>query len=72
MQIAGRPVSEITPADVLKLLRLEAARPATARQLFYAFGRFMEWCREAGQLTLNPCDAIPKLDFSAFWRHQAA
>ncbi len=60
MKLAERPVAEITAADVLGLLHLEAARPATARLLFGAFGRFMEWCRDAGHLTINPCDAIPR------------
>ncbi|WP_439596702.1 tyrosine-type recombinase/integrase [Falsiroseomonas sp.] len=60
MKLEGRPVAEITPADLLGLLHLEAARPATARLLFGAFGRFMEWCRDAGHLAINPCDAIPR------------
>jgi integrase len=60
MKLEGRPVAEIGPADLLGLLHLEAARPATARLLFGAFGRFMEWCRERGHLTINPCDAIPR------------
>ncbi|MBU8546352.1 MULTISPECIES: tyrosine-type recombinase/integrase [Roseomonadaceae] len=60
MKLEGRPVSAIAPADVLGLLHLEAARPATARMLFGAFGRFLEWCRDAGHLTSNPCDAIPR------------
>jgi integrase len=60
MKLEGRPVAEITPADLLGLLHLEAARPATARLLFGAFGRFLEWCRDAGHLAINPCDAIPR------------
>lgn len=60
MDLAGRPVAEVTAADLLGLLHLEAARPATARLLFGAFGRFMEWCRDAGHIALNPCDAIPR------------
>lgn len=60
MKLDGRPVAGITAADLLGLLHLEAARPATARLLFGAFGRFMEWCRDAGHLTINPCDAIPR------------
>lgn len=60
MKLEGRPVAEITAADLLGLLHLEAARPATARLLFGAFGRFMEWCRDTGHLTVNPCDAIPR------------
>ncbi len=60
MGLASRPVSEIMPADLLGLLRIETSRPANARLLFGAFGRFLEWCREQGALTVNPCDAIPK------------
>ena len=60
MKLTGRPVAEVTVADLLGLLRAEAGRPATARMQFGAFGRFLEWCREEGQLVLNPCDAIPK------------
>jgi integrase len=60
MGIAGRPVSEVGQADLLRLLRAEAGRQATARMLFGAFGRFLEWCREGGALASNPCDAIPK------------
>lgn len=60
MKLEGRPVAEITPADLLRLLHMEAARPATARMLFGAFGRFLEWCRETGHVPVNVCDAIPR------------
>lgn len=60
MDLAGRPVAEIAPADLLGLLHQEAARPANARLLFGAFSRFMEWCREGRHVAVNPCDAIPK------------
>ncbi|HEV7265291.1 MAG TPA: hypothetical protein VGN83_10270 [Falsiroseomonas sp.] len=60
MKLTGRAVAEVTAADLLGLLRLEAACPATARLLFGSFGRFMEWCRDAAHLTINPCDAIPR------------
>lgn len=60
MDLAGRPVSQIAAADLLGLLHREAARPATARLTFGAFGRFLDWCVEAGHLAANPCHAIPR------------
>jgi integrase len=60
MDLAGRPVSQVTAADLLGLLHREAARPATARLTFGAFGRFLDWCVEAGHLAANPCHAIPR------------
>lgn len=60
MDLEGRPVSEVTATDLLGLLRLEASRPATARMMFSAFGRFMEWCREGKHISTNPCEAVPR------------
>lgn len=60
MDLEGRPVSEVTATDLLGLLRLEASRPATARMMFSAFGRFMEWCREGKHISANPCEAVPR------------
>lgn len=60
MNLAGRPVSEITTTDLLGLLHREAARPATARLHFLGFSRFLDWCCETGHLAVNPCHAIPR------------
>ncbi|MBX9748634.1 MAG: integrase arm-type DNA-binding domain-containing protein [Roseococcus sp.] len=61
LDIAGRPVSEVTAADVARLMRIEASRPATARMLFGALRRFFAWSREEGHLAgPNPCEELPQ------------
>ncbi|MFC0388892.1 tyrosine-type recombinase/integrase [Muricoccus vinaceus] len=60
MKVEERSISDVTEADVRALLTKEAKRPATARYRFGALSRFLEWCREEGLITVNPCLAIGK------------
>lgn len=60
MGLERRTAREVAASDLLGLVRQEAARPATARMLFGAFGRFMDWCMEEGHATSNPCVAVPR------------
>lgn len=60
LDLEGVPVAKVEPSHLLRLLSLEAERPATARARFGAFSRFLEWCRDTGHLTINPAAAVPK------------
>lgn len=60
MGVADRPVIEIASADLAKLLMERANQPATARQHFGAFSRFLDWSCEMGHIPINPCLRIPK------------
>lgn len=60
MKASGKTVSEITDKDVRALLRATAAEPGAARHRFGALSRFMDWCRDEGLVTVNPCLAIGK------------
>lgn len=58
---AELPVSKIGTAHLAQLLRIEAKRPATARNLFGVLRRFFDWCRDEGYMTTpNPCDEMPR------------
>lgn len=60
MEAGERSADKLRASDVVALMRAEAARPATARLLFGALSRFMEWCREEGHASANPCDDVPR------------
>jgi integrase len=60
MKAAGKGVTEITDKDVRTLLRATAAEPGAARHRFGALSRFMDWCRDEGLVTVNPCLVIGK------------
>ena len=56
----GKPVSEVTAADLRSLLNAEAARPAVARHRFGALSRFFDWCQDEGHVAANPCALVAK------------
>jgi integrase len=60
MNFASRPVTELSPADIGRLLTARAKQPATARKHFGALSRFLDWAAEHGYIDLNPCLRMPK------------
>ena len=60
MKVGGKPIAEINAADLRMLLRADPERPNAARHRFNALRRFLDWARDEGLLSVNPCEAIPK------------
>lgn len=60
MDADARPVADLTPADVRRMLDAQAARPATARAQFGALSRFLDYCQDAGHIAMNPCAMVAK------------
>lgn len=60
MEAGEKPVAQLTPADVRRMLDASAAQPATARARFGALSRFLDWCVDAGHLGTNTCALVAK------------
>ncbi len=60
MDADDRPVSELTPADVRRMLDADPMHPSVARARFGSLSRFLDWCQEGGHLDANPCALVAK------------
>jgi integrase len=60
MKVGGKPIAEINAADLRLSLRADPGRPNAARHRLNALRRFLDWARDEGLLSVNPCEAIPK------------
>jgi integrase len=60
MNFADRPIAELAPADIGRLLTARAKQPATARKHFGALSRFLDWAAEHEYIELNPCLRLPR------------
>ncbi|MBD0271528.1 MAG: tyrosine-type recombinase/integrase [Acetobacteraceae bacterium] len=60
MDAEGTPVTELTPADVRRMLDADPAHPSVARARFGSLSRFLDWCQEGGHLEANPCALVSK------------
>jgi integrase len=58
MNVADAPLSDLTRADVLRLLDKYVGHPAVARHRFGALSRCLDWHAERGALSVNPCSLI--------------
>jgi integrase len=60
MKATDRHPTDIAVADVRRLVKAEAARPASARHRFGALSRFMDWCLDEGHVAVNVCGTLGK------------
>ena len=55
MSMADKPVVDIGIAEVRRLIMAD-----NARARFSALSRFLDWCQDAGHISINPCALIPR------------
>ncbi len=60
MAVGDKPIQDLSPADLRRLLQARADQPATARKHFGAISRFLDWCVEEAYLPANPAHQLPK------------
>lgn len=60
MQADTTPAVDLTERKIRRLLDSLAPMPATARARFGALSRFLDWCKDHGDLKVNPCDALSR------------
>jgi integrase len=60
MAVGDKPIQDLAPADLRRLLQARAGQPATARKHFGAVSRFLDWCVEETYLSANPAQQLPK------------
>jgi integrase len=58
MNVADTALSDLTRADVYRLLDKHLGHPAVSRHRFGALSRCLDWHTERGALTANPCSLI--------------
>lgn len=60
MNGSDKPVADIKVSDVRAMLRASSNHPAAAVHRFGALSRFLDWCRDEGLISVNPCSLLPK------------
>jgi integrase len=60
MAAGDKPIEDVAPVDVRRLLATDPERPNAARHRFSALRRFFDWAHDEGFVGGNPCAAIPK------------
>lgn len=58
MNVSDTPLSDLTRADVFRLLDEHTDHPGVARHRFGALSRCLDWHVERGALTVNPCTLV--------------
>jgi integrase len=60
MGAGGKPIMDVSAADIRLMLRADPHHPNAARHRFAAVRRFFDWCHDEGRLQSNPCNSIAK------------
>jgi len=60
MKAEDVPVGDLTERKLRRMLDDLADAPATARARFGAVSRFLDWCKDRGHLSRNPCEGLSR------------
>jgi integrase len=60
MEANDMPATDLSDAEVRKLLRRASDGAATARARFGSVSRFLDWCQDSGHIKANPCALIAR------------
>lgn len=60
IEAEARPVAELAPADVRRMLDASPGHPSVARARFGSLSRFLDWCQDEGHIQVNPCALLAK------------
>jgi integrase len=60
MDVADTPLTELTRADVFRLLNKHTGHPGVARHRFGALSRCLDWHVEHDALSVNPCSLVSR------------
>jgi integrase len=60
MKVGGKPVAEVSTAELRALLKAGAGSSTLGRSRFGAVSRFLDWCLDEGHVPANVCASIGK------------